>query len=52
MEDDYPLLDFRKAFLRVKTALSRVWYLITNTTAFESFIILWIIANTIMLAME
>lgn len=50
--DKYPLLDFRLAVIRILYAIQELFQLVIKTSLFESFIILTIIANTIVLAIE
>ena len=52
ISDDYPLLDMRKAVLRVFKAVSELCSIIISTSAFETVVILVIFFNTIVLAME
>jgi len=51
-EDKYPLLEFRKAFGRVRFGISYTCKVFISSPIFEFFIILVIIANTITLALE
>jgi hypothetical protein len=52
MKDDWPLLDFRKASLRIYRAFREGCKLIVSSSLFESFIIMIIIANCVVLALE
>ena len=52
ISDNYPLLEMRKAGLRIFKAFSELCSIIISTSIFETFVILVIIFNTIVLAME
>ena len=52
LSDDYPLLDMRKAVLRVFEAVSELCSIVISTSAFETVVIFVIFFNTIVLAME
>ena len=52
ISDNYPLLDMRKAILRIFKAFSELCSIVISTSAFETLVILVIIFNTIVLAME
>ena len=52
ISDIYPLLELRKAFLRITKGFSELCLLIISTTLFEVIVIMVIIFNTIILTME
>ncbi|OMJ79317.1 hypothetical protein SteCoe_20698 [Stentor coeruleus] len=51
-KDTYPFLDSRKAVLRIHVALKEIASLILNTSAFEVFIVIVIIMNACVLALD
>lgn len=52
IKDDWPFLEFRKALLRIYRAFREACKLIVSSSIFESFIIMIIIANCVVLALE
>ena len=52
MEDTYPCLSLRKALLRIKSSISQLCRVIIESPVFETIIILIILANTVVLALE
>jgi hypothetical protein len=52
MSDRWPLLEARKAILRIRRSWCHLCHLIISHPTFEAFIILVIIANTVCLALE
>ncbi|CAG9314126.1 unnamed protein product [Blepharisma stoltei] len=52
MNDDFPWLDLRKAFLRVCYAISQFCLHIVSNPAFDIIILCFIFANTIVLSIE
>lgn len=52
LDDNYPLLDIRKAILRIHYSISELCTRLINTTMFEVLVILVILLNTVFLAME
>ncbi|OMJ68109.1 hypothetical protein SteCoe_34530 [Stentor coeruleus] len=52
IQDIYPLLEFRKALMRIIYSISELSLLIINASMFETLTILVILMNTIVLALE
>ncbi|OMJ93489.1 hypothetical protein SteCoe_3461 [Stentor coeruleus] len=50
--DEYPLLELRKAILRIAKGISEIFKLIINSAVFQIIIILVILFNTVILALE
>lgn len=51
-DDEYPLLELRKAILRIAKGISEIFRLMINSTAFQVLVILIILFNTVVLALE
>ena len=51
-DDNWPFLELRKTFMRIKGSFTHFCNLMINHNLFEWFIISVIIANTVALAME
>ena len=52
LSDQHPALEFRRALLRIKNAISEVCRLIISSPFFQVLVILIIIFNTVILALE
>ena len=52
LTDKYPVLEFRRALLRIKNAISELCLIIISNPAFQVLVILIILFNTVILALE